>query len=328
MPEFKGNVLRSGFGAALKHVSCTMRDTACHECILKTNCAYSQIFETPIPEDSKFFKGRSYVPHPFVLEPPLDTKREYSPEDEIAFRILLVGRAIEYLPYFVLAFYILGQWGVGEKRGERSRCFLEKVESINIDGQMREIYIGEIQRLTDEHFIFTPDDIYGQIMNTSQQPCHSERSEESQVSEMLHSFQHDDFRSVTLDFLTPTRIQVGGRLQDDIDFETLIRALLRRLLALSYFHCGEELNIDYQNLVQQAIDKVHKAGEKSYWRDWSRYSRRQNTRMKLGGFKGKITFTGELDEFMPLLALGEYIHVGKGTAFGLGKYAIDTLFFA
>jgi CRISPR/Cas system endoribonuclease Cas6 (RAMP superfamily) len=44
--------------------------------------------------------------------------------------------------------------------------------------------------------------------------------------------------------------------------------------------------------------------------------------MKMGGFIGSITFRGNLEQFLPYLVLGEYIHVGKGTSFGLGKYRI------
>ena len=44
--------------------------------------------------------------------------------------------------------------------------------------------------------------------------------------------------------------------------------------------------------------------------------------MKMGGFIGSITFEGDFEKFMPFLLLGEFIHVGKGTSFGLGKYKI------
>lgn len=37
---------------------------------------------------------------------------------------------------------------------------------------------------------------------------------------------------------------------------------------------------------------------------------------------GKMSFGGDLGRFMPLLKLGEYLQVGKGTSFGLGKYKI------
>jgi CRISPR/Cas system endoribonuclease Cas6 (RAMP superfamily) len=54
--------------------------------------------------------------------------------------------------------------------------------------------------------------------------------------------------------------------------------------------------------------------------DWERYSARQDTRMALGGFLGRITFEGPLSPWWTFLRVGEVLHVGKGTAFGLGKY--------
>jgi CRISPR/Cas system endoribonuclease Cas6 (RAMP superfamily) len=42
----------------------------------------------------------------------------------------------------------------------------------------------------------------------------------------------------------------------------------------------------------------------------------------MGGFTGSITFGGDFGSFMQFLLLGEQVHVGKGTSFGLGKYEI------
>ena len=44
--------------------------------------------------------------------------------------------------------------------------------------------------------------------------------------------------------------------------------------------------------------------------------------MSLGGVTGTVTYEGDLSDFIQLLRLGEYVHVGKGTSFGLGKYEI------
>jgi len=45
--------------------------------------------------------------------------------------------------------------------------------------------------------------------------------------------------------------------------------------------------------------------------------------MKMGGFMGEITYEGDLKEFWPYIKMGEYVHVGKGSGFGLGRYRID-----
>lgn len=45
----------------------------------------------------------------------------------------------------------------------------------------------------------------------------------------------------------------------------------------------------------------------------------------MDGLLGLITFEGDLERFLPFLLLEKYIHVGKGTSFGLGKYEIAGL---
>ncbi|MCS7313611.1 MAG: CRISPR system precrRNA processing endoribonuclease RAMP protein Cas6, partial [Acidobacteria bacterium] len=58
------------------------------------------------------------------------------------------------------------------------------------------------------------------------------------------------------------------------------------------------------------------------WVDWTSYSRRQATLMQLGGHVGEIEFEGPLMPLWGWLRLGEVVHVGKNTAFGLGQYRI------
>ena len=40
------------------------------------------------------------------------------------------------------------------------------------------------------------------------------------------------------------------------------------------------------------------------WRDWERYSARQDARMKLGGMVGSIKYMGTLTNFLPYLLFG------------------------
>jgi CRISPR/Cas system endoribonuclease Cas6 (RAMP superfamily) len=70
-------------------------------------------------------------------------------------------------------------------------------------------------------------------------------------------------------------------------------------------------------------EQVAITAQSLHWEDWERYSTRQEDRMKLDGMVGSIRYTGPLDPFLPYLRLGEYIHVGKNTAFGLGQMAVS-----
>lgn len=102
----------------------------------------------------------------------------------------------------------------------------------------------------------------------------------------------------------------------------LIRNLLRRLSLLYYFHCGgDPSEWDFKGIIERAKEVTVK-NRNLRWYDWERYSGRQDTRMKMGGFVGEITFEGNIEPFMPLIKAGEVLHVGKGTGFGLGKYRI------
>jgi CRISPR/Cas system endoribonuclease Cas6 (RAMP superfamily) len=84
-------------------------------------------------------------------------------------------------------------------------------------------------------------------------------------------------------------------------------------------HCGERATFDARSFLDSA-KTVQVEKSELRWHDWERYSARQDARMTLGGFAGRITFAGPLAPWLPLLRVGEVLHVGKGTAFGLGKY--------
>ena len=60
------------------------------------------------------------------------------------------------------------------------------------------------------------------------------------------------------------------------------------------------------------------------WKDWQRYSSRQDRKMSLGGVVGSIELEGLTAFHRTLLAVGQMIHAGKNATFGLGKYRLLT----
>jgi len=63
------------------------------------------------------------------------------------------------------------------------------------------------------------------------------------------------------------------------------------------------------------------------WQDLERYTRTNKEGakkevMKYGGFIGDVKFEGNLEPFLHIISLGEVLHAGKYSTFGLGKYEI------
>jgi hypothetical protein len=298
LPEYKGATLRGGFGYAFKKVVCALRSKECGTCLLKEKCVYSYIFETPPPGDSRMMRKYPSAPHPFVLLPPLEEDRIYETGEKLSFHLTLIGKAINYLPYFIYTFEELGKMGLGKEKGNFS---LEEVEVIQSgegskgNGEKKEtIYSGE-EKVLHSNFPF----------------CSIPDLKTSDLAP----------RSLTLVFLTPTRLKFQEELTSDLKFHVLFRNLIRRISLLSYFHCGQSLDVDFRRLIKES-ELVQTLQSNLHWHDWARYSTRQSSRMNLGGVMGKIVFSGDLKPFWPYLLLGEWIHVGKGSSFGLGKYEI------
>ena len=47
--------------------------------------------------------------------------------------------------------------------------------------------------------------------------------------------------------------------------------------------------------------------------------------MKMGGFVGEVEYRGDISDFVGLLNVGEKVHVGKATGFGLGRFEIEAV---
>lgn len=290
MPPYAGSTLRGGFGHAFRKMVCTQGPIDCKDCTLKAVCPYPYIFETAPFEGAQKLRTYGDVPRPFVIDP-LDTRGEYRRGQSFAFNLTLVGRAIDYLPYFLVSFRELGEIGIGKGRG---RFQLSQV----LTDDSEPIYDSETQMVHNRNNALSFNDI-------------QRRTE---------SFSTD---ALTVRLLTPTRITHEGQLTDKLPFHLFWRRLIGRISALAYFHCGESLDLDFKGLIAQA-ETVETVESSLRWKDWTRYSSRQDRKMQLGGLVGSVTYAGDLAVFLPFVALGKFLHVGKNATFGLGKYRIES----
>ena len=286
LPDYAGSMLRGAFGHALRQLACMTRQPNCAACPVLGQCPYPAIFAPP-PPDRHDLQAFSAIPVPYIIEPPEWGRRTLHPGDTLAFNMVLVGRALRELPLIILAWRRALARGIGanDATGELARVVL------CASGQ--EIYRPQVGTIA------------------------------THVQEVVLDDSGTRLPAAILHFRTPLRLQRNGRAlpPDRLDVRTLLMALVRRVSLLAELHAESALCNDFSALAAQCagISDTRQLA----WRDWARYSSRQEQKMSLGGVVGTWTLRGDLSAFRPFLRLGEYVHVGKEASFGLGAYDLE-----
>lgn len=134
---------------------------------------------------------------------------------------------------------------------------------------------------------------------------------------------------VTLRFLSPLRLELpedpagkGDRFFDGNAFPAafFLRRLWQRLFFLTHARYPRSEMAEMPRLP----DGIGAAAARLLWLDIPKkgapgVDKKETT----GGVVGAITFFGLPEEWLLPLAIGQYVHVGKSTRYGLGRYVID-----
>lgn len=294
LPAYKGGLLRGGFGYAFQRSACPPRCWGdSHNCGVDALCPYRWIFETPHPPGMIDLHDLQDVPRPFVIEPPLDQKRAYAAGDTLEFGLLILGRAIDHLPYFLFSFEQLGVMGLGR---DRARARLERVEALE-----PWLPVGRVV-YQDGHATIDRD-----LLPILQPPV---------IAEQARRLPAD----LLLTLQTPLRVKTRGTFIEALDVPAIVQAASWRLNALATFHGGGPWQCNHRALAEQAR-AVATINPRVQWVDWERTSTRgsESRSMKLGGLVGAAVLRGVPPELRALLLASGLVHVGKAAVFGHGK---------
>ncbi len=308
LPAYPGSALRGAWGYALRRVRYDSRRSRCRACPLRFHCQSSRLgqylFESPA-DHPFFFERPRYLryelrrfPPPYVLEPP--PGGTYRPGKFMEVAWVLVGKAIGCLPLLVCSWIGMEQALLG---GTSGTVRLEEVLSLD-----------PLENASPAEVLFDgPGKEASGSIQVADWPLIRERAAAWRV-------QAGEVAEIQLRFLTPVRLKNENRLGEIPDFRLLMRTLLRRITLLSV-HSPLAEPIDHERLLE-ASTAVATAASDLRWKDWERYSSRQRQVMRLGGYVGRITYQGPLEEFLPYLLLGSQVHIGKQATFGLGRYRL------
>jgi hypothetical protein len=300
LSSWSGNTLRSGFGAHLRAMVCATKGMGpgdCSNCPLCSVCVYDYFFNSSPPPGAKVLRRQSDIPRPFAFDPPSPGK--HNAGSEAVFNFTLIGKGVEYLPYFLLALRNLGESGMS--RGYRlgyGRFILLAVDSIGYGARNN---------------IFSGDTVYN-------------RSIPLRFQEMLDACT-EHRGDLTVRFLTPAQIKEGDRFTATPTFRGLVSRLLFRANALAEFF-GSGMLYDQERslaLLGECREVATVAASTEEVRA-QRYFHKQNIKKQQlpPFFRGEIKYHGDFSrDVMALLELGRLIHVGKMATFGNGLYEID-----
>ncbi|MBT3473414.1 MAG: CRISPR system precrRNA processing endoribonuclease RAMP protein Cas6 [Gammaproteobacteria bacterium] len=295
---FQGSAWRGALGHALRKTVCVTRERVCEQCILYESCIYPYIFETPPPKNSELMRLYHTVPHPYVLQLPFPGIESQTSKGMVTLGLVLIGKAQQQLPYLIHALQRAGLKGIGPKR---TLLKLEKVEQSS--------YPGESGWQT----IFRPEQKL------------QDQGEANPRSPTLNG-------KIEITLLTPFRTKRQGHLltPEYFTFSSFFSPLLRRVAMLQNFH-GERVvvesneTVDFYQLTEQSRE-VDVSNKDIHWKEWTRYSSRQGTKMQMGGVVG--TFEILAEQIAPLqewLWIGQWTHNGKAATMGLGRYLMKEI---
>jgi hypothetical protein len=320
LPAYKGAMLRGGFGYAFQRASCPQGCWgAAKQCAVGTLCPYHWVFETPHPPQIPHLHDLQDVPRPFVIDPPSDDRTSYTAGETLEFGLVLIGRGIDYLPYFIYGFEQLGKMGLGRRH---TQARLERVEALRPweaigqvvyrDGRVdqgsgvggRGSGDGETRRQGD-----------GAYQDDRELPIYDASCIAARTAELP-----SDLRIV---LRTPLRVKSGGEFLRRFDLPALVQSACWRLNALAVFHGSGPWQVDHRALIAQAR-AVGVEQTQIRWEDWRRTSTRggEPQMMPLGGIVGSAILRGVPADIRAVLLAGSIVHVGKAAVFGHGGFDV------
>jgi hypothetical protein len=286
LPAYAGSMLRGVFGHSLRKLSCMTRMKTCENCPLLSTCPYSQIFETSVAS-APSAGGQTNNTKPYVIEPPGGAERRLLSGATFTFAMVLFGQTVQQLPLIILAWERALQQGLGK---HNRRCQLVCVHLGNPHAPVFQSGgpIGPLSQLPR--------------VNT------------------VHWLQR---RQIVLKLLSPLRLQQQGKRvgSRELTPRILLMTLARRYKLLADICLDKPVELDFRHIGEVA-DSLALSG-RLRWFDWERFSNRQQQSMTLGGLTGELSLSGELEPLASLLEIGQWLHIGKETTFGLGQYQLQ-----
>lgn len=287
-PHFAGSTLRGAFGRALRHAACITGQDTCKGCPLRASCAYGSVFDPAPPVRPLHPSFQNGLPRYFIQPPALGACQLTSGQRQTFHLVLLPGSK----SHQTLIAHNL-------------RTSIE--QNLIQPGLFKLVHASMTEEICMG--LQTPDKAA-----TATAPAPGPEAQANQ--------------QITLRWQTPVRLQAKGKFifkPLDLDASTLVRVLLRR--HMQWCQLTEQVLPD-THAHTQAASACTLDTSNMRWHDIERRSNTQKEKLPLGGMAGSATLQGPhnaIQTLLPLLQMGEQLHIGKEIVMGLGRYQLGCI---
>lgn len=302
LSNFAGSSLRKDFISIFKQISCLDSMNICNKyCVKRQDCPYAILFEDGVTLSNNTIKQYQNPPKPFIFDSPVKKKTLFSRNEELYFDLVLMGNVLAYFPYFLASMRRLGEMGLGWNHGKFK---LTKIIAYDL-------VKDSVAAVFD--FMSSDPDINQEVSFS--------------LGELYDKYasEYDNVQDVEVAILTPLRMKRLCNENWHLIFRTLVKNILTRISNIAYSFCDFDEFYQFPEPINTA-NSVRIINENLTWEDWRNPKmRNKNPNSKLGGYYGTLEYKGDMTEHWPILRLGELVHIGKNTSFGLGRIKVTNI---
>ncbi len=304
VPPFKGDLIHKSLLWELSLRWCARRQGAqgrlsvsCDDCPTPEGCLFARLIQPAAnpawSQATRMLVGNT-PPPAYALWDMQDRRTRYWPGDGWGLELVLLGEAaLQQGPAFIEAVARGAERGMGR---ERLRSRLEEVTALV------ETEEGLEETALDEEGVSDPWLTYDQATRWAAEwegPVHA----------------------LSLRYLSPIDCSEKKEQVRTPHLAPLMRALVRRLRVLSEVHGGGEWPHEDWGPLLDLAESVALVHDETLMASFSFSSKPAQ------GFVGQAWYASDQDlrPLLPILWLGQWLHIGKGYAYGNGRYSIAQL---
>jgi len=291
LPLYKGSVFRDLFSGSFKRAACQDKKGRCDQCGLIEQCDYTGMVE--LPKTVVFSKRLPMTspPRPFIIEPPQTNARGFAAGMPFDFNMILFGEAVDALPVFIRTMKQIAEFGFGKG----APLFM-----------IKEVLVRD-------------ENIYTSAIPVSEMAIVPQNIT---VPEIAMAGSRETV--LRINFKTPMRIKQYDAPVPELPFHVFVRMMLRRVSSLFACYGGGDPGLEYKAIIDYAKENVSVTPQLA-WFDWKSKGGRQEKSLMRGSVTGSVTYSGEIDNFLPLIRLCEKLHIGKQIAYGMGLFECEEI---